>query len=43
MRVLGGGWEVDREDLLQGLDQVFVEQPHQQQERYEKFGALRFD
>jgi len=25
MRVLGGGWEVD----CQGLDQVFVEQPHQ--------------
>jgi hypothetical protein len=24
MRVLGGGWEVDR-----GLDQVFVEQPQQ--------------
>jgi len=27
LRVLAGGWEVDREVFCKGLDQVFVEQP----------------
>jgi hypothetical protein len=29
LRVLAGGWEVDREVFCKGLDQVFVEQPQQ--------------